>query len=51
MRTCQYKDCGDLATLQVTILEFGEEIDLCDGHVADWGMHWRDAHSELIEEL
>src|SRR6266498_145874 len=51
MTICQYKDCGDLATLNVIVLGLGETIWLCDGCIADWGVHWRDDHSTLVEEL
>ena len=48
---CVYKDCGWPATVFVRAPEIsGEEIPLCDGCIADWGMKWRDDHSELIEE-
>lgn len=56
MRKCKFEDCGALAniTVQIHLVTVGEapiNIDLCDAHIADWGMRWRDDHSELIEEI
>jgi len=52
--TCQYGICDAEASVAVQPLSARYEpnpIKLCDAHIADWGIHWRDGHSEVVDTL